>query len=122
MKIKIRYLVFALLAVLAAVIVCFTLFGESNGKKTAYVYSGGVLIHRINLDNTEKELRIETESGYNIISVADGKIGVIEADCPDKTCIKTGFTDSSFIPVICMPNRLEIVVKSEATETDGVTR
>ena len=122
MKIKIRYLVFALLAVLAAFIVCFTLFGESNGKKTAYVYSGGVLIHRINLDNTEKELRIETESGYNIISVADGKIGVIEADCPDKTCIKTGFTDSSFIPVICMPNRLEIVVKSEATETDGVTR
>ena len=122
MKIRIRYLVFALLAVLAAVIVCFTLFGESNGKKTAYVYSGGVLIHRINLDNTEKELRIETEGGYNIISVADGKIGVIEADCPDKTCIKTGFTDSSFIPVICMPNRLEIVVKSEATETDGVTR
>lgn len=122
MKIRIRYLVFALLAVLAAVIVCFTLFGENNGKKTAYVYSGGVLIHRINLDNTEKELRIETESGYNIISVADGKIGVIEADCPDKTCIKTGFTDSSFIPVICMPNRLEIVVKSEATETDGVTR
>lgn len=122
MRIKIRYLIFALLAVLAAVIVCFTLFGSSNGKKVAYVYSGGILIHRISLEGSDKELRVEAGDGYNIISVTDGRIGVIEADCPDKTCIKTGFTDSSFIPVICMPNRLEIVVKSEAIETDGVTR
>ncbi len=119
---KIKYIIFALIVILASVIVCFTLFGGSNGKKTAYVYSGGVLIHRIDLAEGTKEFKVETENGYNIISVADGKIGVIEADCPDKTCIKTGFTDSSFIPVICMPNKLEIVVKSEDTETDGVSR
>ena len=119
---KIKYLVFALLAVLAAVIICLTLFGGGDGKKTAYVYSGGVLVHVISLREGDREIRLEAGDGYNVISVSEGKIGVIEADCPDKTCIRTGFTDNSFVPVICMPNRLEIVVKSEDTETDGVAR
>lgn len=119
---KIKYIIFSLIVILAAVIICFIFFSDNGGEKTAYIYSDGVLIDRINLADGIKDFKVETENGYNIISVADGKIGVIEADCPDKTCMKTGFTDSSFIPVICMPNRLEIVVKSEDTETDGVSR
>ena len=113
----------AIVLALTVLLCCFFLFfSEKDDKKAAYIYSQGELLYKIDLESENRELTIKTDSGYNTVCIKDGKIGVIEADCPDKTCMKTGFTDSSFIPVICMPHRLEIVIKSDASETDGVSR
>lgn len=122
-KKKTGLIAFAVILLSAALLCGFFLFTADNGeKKTAYIYSGGELLYCIDLSSDNKEISVKTDSGYNKVCLKDGKIGVIEADCPDKTCIKTGLTDSSFIPVICMPHRLEIVIKSGVIETDGVSR
>lgn len=100
-------------SVIAAAAICFIvlIFIPKNGK-TAYIYSEGKLLRTLGLD-TDTEFTVQTDKGYNVIRVKNGKIGVIEADCPDKTCVHTGYTDNSFLPVICIPHRLEITVREE---------
>lgn len=122
-KYRLSLVVFSMILLLV-VLIClfFFVFSDNEGNKTAYVYSEGKLLYIIDLDSDNGEFEITTENGYNIVSIKDGKIGIIEADCPDKTCVKTGFTDNPFIPVICMPHRLEIVIEGNSPETDGVSR
>lgn len=98
------------------------LCSDNKDEKTAYIYSEGELLYTINLDGKNDEFTINTDYGYNIICIKNGKIGITDADCPDKTCVKTGFTDSVYIPVICMPHRLEIVIKNGSLEMDGMSR
>lgn len=49
--------------------------------------------------------------GWNDVKIEDGKIYVSDADCPDKTCVKTGVLRSENIPVVCLPHRLVIRFK-----------
>ncbi len=82
----------------------------------AYIYSDEELIEVIDLNAVTEPYTVtvgDEENGYNIIEVRNGSIGVIEASCPDGVCINTGFIDSSLIPVVCLPNKLVIEIKSE---------
>lgn len=107
-----KAVVFAVIAAAAAVCCVILLISGGGNKKTAYIYSEGTLIRTVRLDENT-EFTVKTDKGYNIIRVENGRIGVIDADCPDKTCVHTGFTDNSFLPVICIPHRLEITVRED---------
>lgn len=119
---KTKYICFGIGALLIFS-VCMAMLFINSGKqeRTACIYSYGLLIKEIQLSGAgDCEFIVNCPDGYNLIKIEDGKICVKESDCPDKTCVKTGFTDSSFRPVICMPHRLEIVIK-DGNESDGVT-
>jgi len=92
----------------------------------ANVYSDGKLIDSIDLNEVEEEYEIKVDApngGYNIITVRKGEIAVTRSNCPDKTCVHTGFVKSHYTPIVCLPNHLkiEIVVDGKAKEIDGVT-
>ena len=59
-----------------------------------------------------KEIKIEgAEGGSNIFVIdkdSEGKIGVCctEADCPDKTCVRTGRISVPDQPIVCLPHRV----------------
>lgn len=57
---------------------------------------------------TDRTFRIECENGWNEITVKDGKICVSDADCPDRTCVKSGYLRHEHLPVVCLPHRLVI--------------
>ncbi|GAB6169187.1 flavin-based extracellular electron transfer system protein EetA [Clostridium carnis] len=65
----------------------------------------------------EDILDIKTEYGENVIIVKDNKIGIIEADCPDKVCMNPEFIEKPGESLVCLPNRLMIQIKGE-TEDD----
>ena len=122
-KQKLRLVVFTIVLIMVLFLCLFIIFiSDMGSKKTACIYLNGELLYRYDLDGASEEFTINTDYGYNTVCIKDGKIGIIDADCPDKTCIKTGFTDSPLIPVICMPHRLEIVIEGNSLETDGVSR
>ena len=109
----------ALLIFLVCVLLMF--ISSEKQEKTACIYSYGVLIKEITLSETgDCEFSVSCPDGYNIVRIENGRICVSESDCPDKTCVKTGFTDSPFKPVICMPHCLEIVI-TDGSKSDGVT-
>lgn len=57
---------------------------------------------------SDRTFRIESESGWNDVTIRDGKIFVSDADCPDKTCVKSGVLRHEHLPVVCLPHKLVI--------------
>ena len=56
----------------------------------------------------------------NTIEIEDGRIRVKEAQCPDKTCVHTGWLSSSAMPIVCLPNHLVISFAESEGEVDAV--
>ena len=54
------------------------------------------------------------------VEIKDGKIRVSEAECPDKTCVRTGWLSSSAMPIVCLPNHLIIEFEDENSEIDAL--
>jgi len=50
---------------------------------------------------------------YDIISIHDNGVEVIESDCPRKIIIKQGFIKRPNIPLICVPYKVSIIIKNK---------
>ena len=100
--------VFAALCVYAFI----ALNGTNDGLHTAVISVDGREVRRIDLLAAPDEtFTVESENGYNIVCVKDGKISVIEASCPDKVCVNHGELASELLPIICLPNKMIIELR-----------
>lgn len=98
-----------LAAIAAAGIVIFAIMSNAERKNpAAEIYQDGKLIRTVSLSE-DTEFTITCESGYNVVTVADGKICVSSADCPDKVCVRQGKINGA-VPIVCLPHKLEIHV------------
>ena len=91
----------------------------------ARIYRDGTLYQTIDLTTVTEPYTITVsapEGGFNTIQVRPGAIGICDADCPDRLCVKMGYADSSLLPIICLPHSLVIeVVEKEGVTIDGVS-
>lgn len=114
-------LVFCLLACLT---IYFRLKEPVNGL-TAYIYQDGQLIETIDLHAVTAPYTFTIpalDGGSNTIEVRPDAIGIINADCPDKLCVSTGFVDSTLLPIVCLPHRLVIQLEtSNQTQPDIIS-
>ncbi|MBO4807968.1 MAG: NusG domain II-containing protein [Lachnospiraceae bacterium] len=94
---------------------------RKGGGQIATVTDSNGQIYTFNLDENT-EFRIETDLGYNIISVKDGNISVSDADCPDCSCVKQGEISKKGEKIVCLPHKLIVEVNSEDnTDLDSIT-
>ena len=96
----------------------------SETAKTAQVIQDGQVIQTINLRNVKEPYEFEITAqngGHNTIRVENGKIGIVHANCPDKICVKQGFITNCTLPIVCLPNKLSIVIINDNQELDAVT-
>ena len=88
-------------------------------EPVAYIYSDGVLVRTADLSQNAV-FTVEHGGGSNTVQISGGAISVTEASCPDKVCVSTGAISHGAVPIICLPNRLEIIVKSADSAADAV--
>lgn len=94
------------------------IFGVMMGKNYNETYAeitlDGKLYKKIPLSEHrgEDQIEVKTKNGYNIIEIKDQSIRIIDADCPDKICIKSGFISESGQSLVCLPHKLMIEIKS----------
>ena len=96
------------------------------GGSTAIITQNGQEIQRIDLKKVKTPYTIQIDNpdgGYNLILVEKGQISVSEASCPDKICIQQGKISSSLKPIVCLPNKLMIVIEGprDANDADSVS-
>lgn len=115
MKTKNWILLFVGLAIVCGVSGVLLLRGTPS--ETAEVWSDGVLVKTIDLSEPQI-FRVEYQGGYNVVEVADGKIFVTEASCPDHVCIDHG-PAAGGAPIVCLPNRLVIKFQGANDGPDG---
>lgn len=97
----------------------FFLLNRPHGTWIEIVQDNEVL-YRLNLTDAEDQtIEIEYESRVNIVQIENHKVRMLEADCPDHTCINMGWLDSS-MPIVCLPNHLVIQFVDANAEIDMV--
>ena len=101
------------LVMIAACLGVWQYLKSSDTGSTAVILSDGEKLYRIDLSKVKEayEITVETERGSNTVLVEPGAISVIEADCPDKVCIHQGKISTGGVPIVCMPNRLYIMIE-----------
>lgn len=118
----ILFLIVLLLLVLSLAALLFQHLGAVQGQ-TADIYQDGTLIRTIDLNGIEQPYTFTLEApdgGYNTIRVEDGKIGVVDTDCPDKVCQNTGMISDSAYPITCLPHRLVIQIEKDASQPESI--
>ena len=75
--------------------------------------------YQLDLQKTENQIvEVEYEGRVNRIEIQDHQIHMLEADCPDHTCVNMGWLDSA-TPIVCLPNHLVIQFSGKTDEVDG---
>lgn len=115
------FLMLLLSLLLAASAGCL-LYGRYKAPKALYanVYLQGELLTSIDLRAVTETYTFTVEipeGGYNLIDVKPGAIAVLDADCPDKLCVLSGYADSALLPVICLPHGLIIRLETDTSAT-----
>lgn len=115
---KILATCFSLAAIAAAAGVVY-LNSQDAPKKYACVFEGDKLLHKIDLSTVTSPYTLDLEG--NVVFVEKGQISIIEADCPDKLCIKQGAIQSGARPIVCLPNNIVIKLTDDENDVDLTT-
>ena len=88
--------------------------------------SGAGVVVRVNGEEVvryslSRDGRYELNGGTNILVIQDGEAYLIEADCPDKLCVRQGKISSTGQVITCLPNRLTVTVYGADNGVDIVT-
>ncbi|MCL2037318.1 MAG: NusG domain II-containing protein [Oscillospiraceae bacterium] len=103
----------------ASLIAHLWIIGIRFDEPVALIYRNGELLYEIEL------LQVSEPISYNIenvskVEIRDGKIGISQANCRDQICVNMGFVNG-VVPIICLPERIEIRVRNNDSDIDGVT-
>lgn len=119
MKTKHWIVLFAAIAVLcAAAIVLFPL--PEGTAVSAQIYQNGTLIRAVSLDEDSRFTISSPDGGSNLVVVSGGRIRVEQATCPDKLCVKQGWSRTRDYPIVCLPHGLVIQPEGGAVDFDAV--
>ena len=103
-----------LLAVISLLFINLTRTGGSYAE----VSENGVVIATYPLD---KDGEYPLLFGKCVLVIKDGYAYMLEADCPDRTCIKTGKISKIGESIICLPNKISVVIIGEGDGPDIIT-
>ncbi len=83
----------------------------------AQIFLDGALLAEVPLD--EDRVFTLPECPEVTFEVKDGAIRFLSSDCPDKTCVRTGFLRSPGSYAVCLPNRIHIRLVSPSGQESG---
>lgn len=105
--------IFLIGGILIIVLISFLINNIINlkGSSSVEIYVNGELYEEVSITK-DKEIRIENNNGYNIVKIHDKGVEIIDASCPDKVCVHTGFIDKPSKSIVCIPNKVNIKIKT----------
>lgn len=113
MKKKDVLLILIVLAISTVIFISTKIMNKGNSDKIE-IYVDNRLYKSIPI-NSEEEITIENNEDYNHIKIYDKGAKIIDASCPDKVCVKSGFIKDSNEKIVCIPNKVIIKIKKIKT-------
>ena len=97
-------------------------FMESHAPASVAIYRDNQRIARYPL-SSPKEITVQGKEGGVTISIHDGSVRVVRADCQRQICVQTGAIRRSGQQIVCAPNHLLIELEtSSGKDLDAITR
>ena len=101
---------------------CFALFQftKKEGSKVVVTIDGKVY-DTYDLSEEDSYL-VEDEQGHrNLFQIKDGEVDMIDADCPDKLCVKQKNIHYNHETIVCLPNKVVIeIISSDESDVDMI--
>ncbi|ABS41973.1 NusG domain II-containing protein [Clostridium botulinum] len=120
------YIVSILLALSVISIIFFKFFVKSENA-VAVIKQNGKIIEKVDLSKVKEKRQLKinyndkNHKGYNVIEIDKGSIRFIDADCPDKVCIKSGVLKKTGETAACLPHKLIITIEKNDKQVDEVS-
>lgn len=122
---KIASLIIVILIIISTAGVFIYKSQMKSSSKIALIKQDGKLIKTINLETVKshEEFTIKYKNNdFNKIIVEKGKIRIIDANCPDKICVKKGWISQPGENIICLPHRLIISISGKNPKYDDISQ
>jgi len=95
---------------------------DNGAHKVAIIKVKDKVVKSIDLDTVTEPQRIEISGEYNqVVLVENGRIRFVEAECPDKVCVNTGWLSDKGDMAVCIPNSAMIKIEGQSQKVDAVT-
>ena len=105
---------------LAALICCGLWMGLRRDGAAVVVEQDGKETARYALDEN-RTVRIKGQGGYNLLVIEGGEAWLLEADCPNLLCVKTGKIRYAGQSIVCLPHKVAVRIVGGASALDAVT-
>ena len=112
-------LILGLIAIIAAAGIWLFYSADAEKGLTAVITVDGDVRAELPLDKSGI-VPIETEWGYNIVTVEDGKVFVVEADCRDQICVDHKKIEKTGETIVCLPHKMVVEIIGGEEEVDMV--
>lgn len=89
------------------------LFGQKPGTAVTITADGKEQVLSLSEDGT-MEIK-GYKGGTCVLKIQDGKVCILEADCPDHSCVKQGWIQRSGETIACLPNRVLVVINGSGS-------
>jgi hypothetical protein len=109
-----------LFIIITAILITFS-FNNKNttGKKIAVISQNNKILKIISLDDTDYSATFEYNGPYpGTIEIKEGRIRFLNAKCPDKVCVNTGWISRSGQIAVCLPAGVMIKIEGSAPDSD----
>jgi heptaprenyl diphosphate synthase len=112
--------------VTAAVILCACLAASFIALPAAegsavLVEVAGKTVEKLDI-HENRDITFRGEKGTMKVEVRDGRVRVVEADCPNRICVHTGWRSRGGEVIVCVPNRTVIrILGKNNDEVGGIT-
>ena len=112
-------LIFISAILLLILLTCLVLFIFRTDGDTVTVTVDGSLFGEYSLGK-DQEIEINTDLGYNLLVIKDGKAYVEYADCPDGICSSHRPVEYDGESIICLPNKVVIEIKKQGEKQPDI--
>ncbi len=99
-----------ILLILLAIIFSARYYLSNKPHSQVYIYKDNQLFGIYSLEK-DKIIKIDM---HNTVEIKNGKVRMKFSDCPDKRCVKQGFTKS--MPIICLPRKVVIEINDNGKQ------
>ncbi|MEI3266791.1 MAG: NusG domain II-containing protein [Frisingicoccus sp.] len=109
-------LICAVLILAAAGLVFMNLGGRKSGG-TLTVTVGGEVYADYALSE-DQEVSLDIDGWHNRFQIKDGKVSMLEADCPDQYCVEHAAIDKVNETIVCLPHKVVLEI-TEGRSSQG---
>ena len=112
---KKEILILSCIALLALLVLLFTNFYSANKEDLYLLITVDGHTHAqmpLGSHTNTDPIIIEASSGYNVYTIENGVVNVIDANCPDLVCVHTVPASKAGEMIVCLPHKVVLEIKS----------
>ena len=93
-----------------------------TGAGQVEILQDGTPIFQLDLAHeSNRTFEVEYNGSINRIEIKDHQIRILDADCPDQTCVHMGWLQANNLPIVCLPHHLVIQYTQASGDVDTMT-